>query len=153
MIGFTSRLNTINAAIGLVQLKRLDAWNGRRRAIARMYDPRLQGLPGIALPPGEDADKRPVYHCYAVLTEGREGLSRHLAERGIATAVHYPIPIHRQAAYAEKGGGRHGGPFFLIALTMFVCTASYGKYSQVGTCLRAAALKTTSMPCMALATE
>ena len=108
VVGFTSRLNTCNAAIGLVQLKRLDAWNERRRAIARIYDPRLKGLPGIVLPPGEEADKRPVYHCYAILSEGREGLSRHLADRGIVTAVHYPIPIHRQAAYAEKGRGRHG---------------------------------------------
>jgi len=73
-----------------------------------MYDSRLKGLPGIALPPGEDADKRPVYHCYAILTEGREELTRHLTDRGIATAVHYPIPTHRQAAYAEKGRGRHG---------------------------------------------
>jgi dTDP-4-amino-4,6-dideoxygalactose transaminase len=68
----------------------------------------LKGLPGIALPPGEDADKRPVYHCYVILTEGRGELTRHLADRGIATAVHYPIPIHRQAAYAEKGRGRYG---------------------------------------------
>lgn len=108
VVGFTSRLNTCNAAIGLVQLKRLDAWNERRRAIAWMYDSKLKGLPGIVLPPGEEADKRPVYHCYAILTEGREGLSRHLADRGIVTAVHYPIPIHGQAAYAEKGRGRHG---------------------------------------------
>jgi dTDP-4-amino-4,6-dideoxygalactose transaminase len=99
VMGFTSRLNTANAAIGLVQLKRLDSWNERRRTIAARYITKLKSVPGITLPPEGSASKKPVYHCFAVLSEDRDVLAKQLAENNIATAVHYPIPIHLQPAY------------------------------------------------------
>lgn len=101
--GFTSRLNTANAAIGLIQLKRLDKWNDRRRAIARRYHSELRGVTGLVLPPKEDRHKDPVYHCFVVRTERRDDLARHLADDQICTAVHYPIPIHMQPAYVGEG--------------------------------------------------
>ncbi len=100
VVGFTSRLNTVNAAIGLVQLKRLDGWNERRRSIAQRYYSGLRGQAGVELPPKADAVKVPVYHLFAVRAERRDELAKHLADMGIATAVHYPIPIHLQPAYA-----------------------------------------------------
>lgn len=99
VMGFTSRLNTSNAAIGLVQLKRLDGWNERRRAIAKRYHSKLKDMTGIELPPKPSSVKIPVYHCFAILAERRDDLAKHLADQGIATAVHYPIPIHLQPAY------------------------------------------------------
>lgn len=108
VMGFTSRLNTSNAAIGLVQLKRLDAWNDRRRSIAKRYHSKLKGIPGIELPPKPSSIKTPVYHCFAVLAERRDELAKHLADQGIATAVHYPIPIHLQPAYSGKTRSRAG---------------------------------------------
>jgi perosamine synthetase len=102
VLGFTSRLNTSNAAIGLVQLKHLDGWNERRRSIAKRYQVKLKDVSGVELPPKATAVKEPVYHCYAVRAERRDDLAKYLAERKIATAVHYPIPIHMQPAYAGK---------------------------------------------------
>ncbi|OPX67304.1 MAG: UDP-4-amino-4-deoxy-L-arabinose--oxoglutarate aminotransferase [Methanomassiliicoccales archaeon PtaB.Bin215] len=104
MKGFTSRLNTCNAAIGLVQLKRLDGWNERRRAIADRYLSKLRGVADLGLPPKTDSVKLPVYHCFAINTDRRDELAQHLGDRGIATAVHYPIPIHKQPAYTDDAG-------------------------------------------------
>jgi perosamine synthetase len=101
VIGFTSRLNTVNAAIGLVQLKYLDRWNERRRSLAKRYFSKLRGITGVELPPKADADKSPVYHCFAIRAERRDDLVKILYENGIATAVHYPIPIYRQPAYMD----------------------------------------------------
>lgn len=102
VMGFTSRLNTSNAAIGLVQLRRLDGWNERRRTIAKRYHSKLKDIAGIELPPKPGSDKVPVYHCFAILAERRDDLAKYMADKGIATAVHYPIPIHLQPAYAGK---------------------------------------------------
>ncbi|MHC1709833.1 MAG: DegT/DnrJ/EryC1/StrS family aminotransferase [Methanomassiliicoccales archaeon] len=108
VMGFTSRLNNANAAIGLVQLKRLDGWNERRRAIAKRYHSKLKDVAGIELPPEPSSIKVPVYHCFAILAERREELAKDLADQGIATAVHYPIPIHMQPAYLGKTESREG---------------------------------------------
>jgi dTDP-4-amino-4,6-dideoxygalactose transaminase len=108
VMGFTSRLNTANAAIGLVQLKHLDKWNERRRAVAKRYDSKLNGVAGVELPPKASKDKLPVYHCYAIRAERRDELAKYLADRGIATAVHYPIPIHEQPAYIGQVEERSG---------------------------------------------
>jgi len=108
VMGFTSRLNTSNAAIGLVQLKRLDGWNERRRDIAKRYHSKLKDIAGIELPPKPSSVKVPVYHCFAILAERRDDLAKHLADQGIATAVHYPIPIHLQPAYEGKIDQRKG---------------------------------------------
>lgn len=102
VVGFTSRLNTTNAAIGLVQLRRLEGWNQRRRDIAMRYNSKLRDIDGIELPPESSTVKVPVYHCFAILAERRDELSKHLADDGISTAVHYPIPIHLQPAYEGK---------------------------------------------------
>lgn len=108
VIGFTSRLNTANAAIGLVQLKRLDGWNERRRTIAARYSQKLRSVPGVELPPLGDKDISPVFHLYAIGAEDRDELAKSLQQEGISTAVHYPIPIHLQPAYGERCGYREG---------------------------------------------
>ncbi|HYB43423.1 MAG TPA: DegT/DnrJ/EryC1/StrS family aminotransferase [Candidatus Methylomirabilis sp.] len=100
-IGFNLRFNDIQAAVGRVLLRRLDAMNERRRALADRYRRGLSGLP-LALPV-EAAGARHVYHLYVVRTERRDALARFLRERGIATGIHYPVAGHQQPAVEEFG--------------------------------------------------
>ena len=95
-IGFNLRFNEIQAAVGRVLLRRLDAMNDRRRALAAKYESGLAGLPLVL--PAERAGARHVYHLYVVRTPERDALARFLKERGIATGIHYPVPSHKQPA-------------------------------------------------------
>ncbi len=108
VVGYTSRLNNCNAAIGLVQLKRLEGWNERRRQIAKRYDGRLKHVEGVVLPPMPSKDIEPVYHLYVLRAERRDDLAKHLANSGIVTAVHYPTPIHQQPIFEKLYGTRKG---------------------------------------------
>jgi perosamine synthetase len=100
LVGFTYRLNTINAAIGLVQLRYIDEWNKKRQNIADVYG---QHLPEEMLL-GENPNSKSVYHVFVVKADDRDGLADHLKSKGIETGVHYPIPIHLQPAYAGREG-------------------------------------------------
>lgn len=108
VVGYTSRLNTANAAFGLVQLKHLDRWNEQRRAVAELYHKNLADIEGIRLPPMGDRDITPVFHLYAVRCPRRDELAEHLNKNGIEAGVHYPVPIHLQPVYRQlysfKGG-------------------------------------------------
>jgi dTDP-4-amino-4,6-dideoxygalactose transaminase len=95
-VGFNLRFNDIQAAVGRVLLRRLDAMNDHRRALAARYRAGLAGLP-LALP-GEAPGARHVYHLYVVRTPERDALAKFLKERGIATGIHYPVASHRQPA-------------------------------------------------------
>jgi perosamine synthetase len=107
-IGYTSRLNTVNAAIGRVQLKRLDEWNERRRAIARLYDSLLVDRDDITLPPRGDSEVKPVYHLYVIRTHFRDALKTWLEQNGIQCGIHYPMPIHLQPIYRKLFGYKEG---------------------------------------------
>jgi dTDP-4-amino-4,6-dideoxygalactose transaminase len=100
--GYNYRLDALQAAILSVKLRHLDAWNEARRRVARAYDERLGGLPGLALPQEQPGCKH-VYHIYAVRTDRRDALRAHLEKRGVASGVHYPIPLHLQPAYKHLG--------------------------------------------------
>src|SRR3989454_10784736 len=95
-VGFNLRFNDIQAAIGRVLLRRLDAMNDRRRELAARYGKGLAGLP-LELP-ADRPGARHVYHLYVVRTPRRAELAAYLRERGIQTGVHYPVPTHRQPA-------------------------------------------------------
>jgi len=95
-VGFNLRFNDIQAAVGRVLLRRLDAMNDRRRALAARYARGLADLP-LGLP-REAPGARHVYHLYVVRTEHRDRLAAFLKARGIATGIHYPVPCHRQPA-------------------------------------------------------
>lgn len=97
--GDNSRLDTIQAAVLDVKLRKLDDWNAARRRNAAAYDERLTAI-GVAPPPRLSAEGH-VYHLYVIEVDHRESVMSALAERGIATGIHYPVPIHRQPAYAE----------------------------------------------------
>jgi dTDP-4-amino-4,6-dideoxygalactose transaminase len=98
-VGFNERLDTLQAAILRVKLHHLDSWNELRRRHAALYDSLLAGLP-ITLPV-ELPGYRHVYYVYVIRTKQRDALAAYLAGCGIATGIHYPIPLHRQRAFAE----------------------------------------------------
>ena len=99
--GWNTRLDELQAAILRVKLKYLDADNDRRRQRAAMYDEMLQG---VVATPIELADTRHVYHLYVIRSPQRDRLMKHLADRGIGSAIHYPRPIHLQPAYRGRLG-------------------------------------------------
>ncbi len=98
-LGVNSRLDPIQAAVLSVKLGKLDEWNERRAEVAAFYGEALAGVDGVTLPAVRDwAD--PAWHLYVVRTERREQLAARLTEAGVQTLIHYPIPPHRQQAYA-----------------------------------------------------
>jgi perosamine synthetase len=108
VVGYTSRLNTVNAAIGRVQLKRLDDWNSRRVRNASVYDKLLSGLADVDVPLAGDAEVKPVYHLYVVKVKRRDELSAWLQKNGVQCAVHYPLPIPMQPVYKQLFGFKAG---------------------------------------------
>ena len=107
-IGFTSRLNTVNAAIGRVQLRKLDGWNKKRRQVADQYRQALKDVNGLALPPAESSQEIPVYHLFVVRSQHRDNLAAHLEQNGVEAAIHYPVPIHLQEPYRALYGYTEG---------------------------------------------
>jgi dTDP-4-amino-4,6-dideoxygalactose transaminase len=105
-----SRLDTIQAAMLLVKLKYLEAWTLRRRALAVEYRRRLAGLSCVRLPAEERAGEIAVYHTFVIQAERRDALRAYLAERGIGSNVHYPVPIHLSDAARELGYTRGSFP-------------------------------------------
>lgn len=102
VIGYTARLNTINAAIGRVQLRYLDEWNRKRRHVARIY----RKILSEELLLRENGNN--VYHIFAIRSNRRDEIIGHLKESGIDTGVHYPIPIHLQPIYRKLYGYKEG---------------------------------------------
>lgn len=92
--GYNSRLDEIQAAILRVKLPHLNRWNARRAEIAQRYDSGLAGLP-LTLPQAVHGSTH-VYHVYALLSEQRDLLQAFLSDRGIATIIYYPLPLHLQ---------------------------------------------------------
>ena len=106
-IGFNLRFNDIQAAVGRVLLRRLDAMNDQRRTLAARYAAGLAGLPLVL--PSEAPGVRHVYHLYVVATPERDQLAAFLKDKGIATGIHYPVPCHQQpaVAYLKPGPLEH----------------------------------------------
>jgi dTDP-4-amino-4,6-dideoxygalactose transaminase len=102
LIGYNSRLDDIQAAILRVKLKRIDLFNAGRRRAAHLYSDLLSDLVTV---PFEDGKGTHVYHQYTLLTDRRDAVMARLSERQIASAVYYPIPLHKQEVFAEACGG------------------------------------------------
>ena len=101
--GFNRRLDTLQAAVLRVKLPHLDVANEKRRVLASQYRAVLGDL-GLGLPRTADWGDH-VYHLFVIETPDRDRLAHELADRGIATGVHYPVPIHLQPAFASLGHG------------------------------------------------
>lgn len=100
--GYNSRLDELQAAVLRVKLRYLDAWNARRARVAGRYLEGLAEVDGLVLPV-EPEGATHVWHLFVVRHPHRAQLRDALAERGIATQIHYPIPPHRSEAYADLG--------------------------------------------------
>lgn len=101
MLGYNRRLDTLQASILRVKLEHLDQWSAARRHNAKRYNQLLADSELIL--PVEAEQTEPVYHLYVVRTDRRDELQAHLQERGIATVIHYPIPLHMQKAHESLG--------------------------------------------------
>lgn len=97
-IGFNARLDELQAALLRAKLPYLESWNRRRSEIAEQYLDQLSGH-ALDLPPAADAICQPVWHQFVITVDNRDSLQQRLAENGIPTMVHYPLPPHQQAAY------------------------------------------------------
>jgi dTDP-4-amino-4,6-dideoxygalactose transaminase len=108
--GYNGRLDSIQAGILRVKLQHLARWNEQRRESARIYDELLAPLGGSVICPYQASSSKSVYHLYVVRTAFRDQLQKHLNEADIGTGIHYPIPIHLQAAYDWMGWKRGDFP-------------------------------------------
>ena len=124
MVGWNCRMDGIQGAVLEIKLRNLDAGNARRRAVASRYDAELRGVPGIVTP-GRSASNEHVYHVYAIRAQQRDEVMRKLAEHGIGSGIHYPVPVHLQEAYASLGHAEGSFPIAercareFISLPMF----------------------------------
>jgi dTDP-4-amino-4,6-dideoxygalactose transaminase len=106
MVGYDSRLDTLQAAVLLTKLRYLDEWNEMRRRNAKIYDELLGEIDGVVPPgPGVLDKATPVYHLYVIYLEkgNRDELQQYLQEKGIGTGIHYPTPVHLSKAFEYLG--------------------------------------------------
>jgi dTDP-3-amino-3,4,6-trideoxy-alpha-D-glucose transaminase len=100
--GVNSRLDTLQAAVLLVKLRHLDAWNAARRRAANLYLERLADVPDLVLPVVA-TDTEPVWHLFVVRHPKRDVLRERMEKAGIGVGIHYPVPLHLQPAYRHLG--------------------------------------------------
>ena len=100
--GYNSRLDTVQAAVGLHIIKQLEKITRKKIEHAGMYDKALSGLPEVTIPPRRK-NVRYVYHLYIVQVADRDGLLRYLNGNGIEAKVHYPVPLHLQNCSKHLG--------------------------------------------------
>ncbi|OAF09294.1 erythromycin biosynthesis sensory transduction protein eryC1 [Bradyrhizobium centrolobii] len=100
-IGFNSRLDALQAAVLQIKLRRLDEWNANRRRAADWYAAEL-AQSGIKTPFARKGSTH-VYHLYVIATNERDAMRNKLDEAGVATGIHYPLPLHLQPALAHLG--------------------------------------------------
>lgn len=124
MEGHNGRCDALQAAALRVKLQHLPKWNEARRRAARQYMELLSGVEGIVLPTVAEGCL-PIWHLFVVQVEQRDAVMAALSERGVSTALHYPVPLHLQNAYAHLGLGEGSFPVAeayakrLLSLPMF----------------------------------
>ena len=106
--GFNYRMEGVQGAVLRVKMAYIEQWTESRRRLAARYDEQLGAL-GYRVP-AAPAERRHVYHVYAIRSARRDALQGFLHERGIASGIHYPIPVHLQKAFAELGHSRGDFP-------------------------------------------
>ena len=101
LIGYNTRLDAIQAAILKVKIKEIDKWNAKRREIVEQYNNSFEDLDLVT--PVCDENNEHVYHMYILQSEDRERMLTKLEEKGVATGVYYPVPLHLQKVYKDLG--------------------------------------------------
>jgi dTDP-4-amino-4,6-dideoxygalactose transaminase len=100
--GYNGRLDAVQAAFLRIKLRHLDAWNAQRREAALRYNELLAAVPAIVTP-FESDHSRAVYHLYVIGCSDRDAMAARLKDEGIATGLHYPLPVHLQKCYRAWG--------------------------------------------------
>ncbi|MEP7327315.1 MAG: DegT/DnrJ/EryC1/StrS family aminotransferase [Gemmatimonadota bacterium] len=100
--GYNGRMHAIQAGFLRVKLPHLSGWNEGRRRAAALYRQALADIPQVRLPVEADYSYH-VYHLFVIRADRRDQLQAHLTARGIGTGLHYPLPLHQQAAYRHLG--------------------------------------------------
>lgn len=141
VIGWNGRMDGIQAAVLAVKLRYLTKANNDRRRAAARYHELLAGTPGLTLPV-EASYARHIYHVYAVRVADRDKLAARLAGLGIATGIHYPVPVHLQQAYASLGHARGDFPVSEACADTFLSLPLYpeitdGQITTVAEALKA----------------
>lgn len=145
-LGYNSRLDALQAAVLRVKLRHVDDWNLRRREIARLYTAALQPV-GVRCPV-ELPDREHVYHLYVAAFERRDDVKRVLAEKGIATGIYYPQPLHltkpcRALGYREgQYPVAERASYELLALPVYP-EMSEGQISNVSEAVKSAVARQT----------
>jgi dTDP-4-amino-4,6-dideoxygalactose transaminase len=103
VFGYAERIDSLQAAILGAKLPRLEEWTEARRSHARAYNELLAGADVVM--PYEAPNVRHVYHLYVIRVPRRDAMLAHLKSKGIDAGIHYPLPVHRQAAYLNQGYG------------------------------------------------
>ena len=106
VVGYNFRMTDLAASIGLAQLPKLAGYNERRRAIAARYDAELSGV----ITPSVRDGVTHVYHQYTIRVKSRDDFAERLRERGVGSAIYYPIPVHRQKPFLALGYGDEALP-------------------------------------------
>jgi len=109
VLGFNSRLDTLQAVVLSAKLKRLDGWNTARRAAAERYNTLLKGVEGVVTPTVA-AGNEPVWHLYVVRVQDRDGVLAKLHEAKIGAGIHYPVAVHLTETFAGLGKVRGDFP-------------------------------------------
>src|SRR2546425_8157815 len=148
--GYNGRLDAIQAGILRIKLQHLTHWNEQRRRSAKRYDELFAPMAGSVRVPYQPAWSKPVYHLYVIRTPNRDELQKHLTEAGIGTGIHYPIPVHLQAAYAPLGWKRGDFPVSeeaadqILSLPMFAGLLSGDQHRVVEAVAEFASIRSVS---------
>jgi dTDP-4-amino-4,6-dideoxygalactose transaminase len=102
IVGFNSRLDTMQAAVLKAKLPYLAGWSAKRRSNAEYYSAALGNIPGITVPYVDPANDC-IFNQYTLRVERRDELQAHLKEQGIGTAIYYPLPLHLQPCFSYLG--------------------------------------------------
>jgi dTDP-4-amino-4,6-dideoxygalactose transaminase len=102
VLGFNSRLDTLQAVVLAAKLNQLDRWNAARRAAAERYRQHLAGVEGVTLPETAEGNEH-VWHLFVVRVDDRDRCLADLQAHGVPAAIHYPTPIHLTGAFASLG--------------------------------------------------
>ena len=129
VLGFNSRLDSLQAAILGVKLKYLDGWNEARRRVAQRYNELLADLPVTT--PYESLDVYHVYHQYTIRASQRDALAAYLRQHGIGTMIYYPVPLHLQELYASLGYGEGSLPVSEAASGEVLSLPMYPELTEV----------------------
>jgi dTDP-4-amino-4,6-dideoxygalactose transaminase len=145
-IGWNSRMDGLQAAVLRIKLRRLDEGNRRRRAHAEHYRSLLADVPGIGLA-GARGDGESSQHLFVVRVRDRDRIVAEMAKRGIGCGIHYPIPVHRQPAYAGHAVARTSLPVTERWAGEVVSLPMYPELQDAQVAAAAAALKAVVVEC------